>query len=157
MNNKMKHIIMPKNVYQCFIYSAAMVLDTTTENIINIIGHTGETKVFEGSGTKCCKGVHYQELIDCAMSLGLVLVHIEANPRVGNIHGDSIEVFEPKDGEKRFTNYITKHKSILTGMYPPNKVHALACDGEYIYDPCGPKEKLKTTMFEISSALILIE
>ena len=119
---------------QCLIYSIAMVLDQTPEQVIEGIGHNGLEVVWPQLPLPIClKGVHIQEMVDYALECGYAVVEIDALPcnnPIGNDASLEIEVFP--DPVERLTRLLPGRKGIVC-----SNVHACAWDGEKVYDPNG--------------------
>lgn len=110
-----------------------MVLDETPEQLIKEIGHDGlEVWWPDVGGSLQYQGFHIQEIIDRFLFRGKGLVPIEINPRSApEGYGEKWKLVPGMD-EKRFWKRIKKKTGILIGIN-----HAVAWDGELIYDPNG--------------------
>lgn len=118
----------------CLIFSFAMVLGMDPDLLQVKIGHDGLKDV---GGTKPC-GYHMQELIDVALHVGYAVTPIEAFP-ASRIPGrqDDFEInFKPDNGT-RFLRYLYDNQGVLAGKSKSGIGHAIAWDGDYVYDPKG--------------------
>lgn len=121
----------------CLIYSAAMVLDVTPEEIIKYIGHNGEEIIWKDMNSPHnLRGVHIQELQDFAKTKGLVFAHIEGLPSIGPDKKHSKVIFNEDVGIRRFESWIDGRKAIII-VSASKSMHAVAWDGEKVFDPRG--------------------
>lgn len=125
----MKLLKMSSN--QCLIFSAAMVLGEHPEDLCTEIGHDGLDIVFPLPPPACYRGHHIQEIQDLFLARGKCLYEVELNPLSG--HPDSTRYVRPYDNPRaRFERLIKNRQGILV-----SGTHAVAWDGEIIYDPNG--------------------
>jgi hypothetical protein len=117
-----------------------MAMDEDVETLERIIGHDGSEIIhpeLKSPGNR--KGFHWQEIIDAALVLNYAVVPIEARPIQTATGTDSHEVkfgdFETP--EERLLAYLDNTKGVLTGIAPSGYWHAVAWDGEQVYDPQG--------------------
>jgi len=125
---------------QCMLYAGAMLLDEDPETLISEIGHDGLERVWKDLHMPAClRGFHIQELLDCCMRRGLGLMLVELLPRSG-AQGSTLwrKVF-PTDNmaQTRFSAAIQGRPGIFVGKAASGGNHAVAWDGENIYDPNG--------------------
>ena len=140
---------------QCLLYSFAMALNIDAADVIGRIGHTGLELVYmEQEGIKRCRSMHIQELIDVSIEYGKAPVCIERNPIIGPSITEAIEPFE--NNEKRFYDSLRDQVAVL-GSYSGPVAHAVAWDGENVFDPRGYVYKLGDRDFEPTIAWILYE
>ena len=130
----MMKLIRQPNAYSCTLASAAMVFDTTTKNLIRIIGHDGSAIIFPNLPEPIRrKGFHFQEIVDAAEVLGFALIPIEAEP-VQTPNG--VDEYALNFPESRFYNHIFGNPGLISGMVR-KYWHCIAWDGEKVYDPNG--------------------
>lgn len=114
----------------CLVTSAAMILDTDPEIIHKEIGGDGTSIVWEPNGMR---GIHIQEIQDCCKRRSKMIAPIEMTPYLApDAEHQPFRVFPEKLELLRFTNHIINHRAILI---TPN--HAVAWDGENVFDPQG--------------------
>jgi hypothetical protein len=126
-----------------------MALDDDVDTLERIIGHDGSEIIhpeLKSPGNR--KGFHWQEIIDAALVLNHAVVPIEARPIQTATGTDSYEIkfngFETT--EERLLTYLEHTKGVLAGVAPSGYWHAVAWDGEQVYDPQGrvyPLEDIK--------------
>lgn len=109
---------------ECMLYSAAMLLDETPEQLAYEIGKS--------------LGVHIQEVAHCAFMRGIMLGCYQAIP-VASIGDDNIVLnticgLQP---EKRMQLYLRGRSGILCGINRLGRPHAVAFEGPLVYDPIG--------------------
>jgi len=111
----------------CLVASAAMILDTTVEELHHEISHDGTEEWWPGH----MRGVHIQEIQDCCLRRGKCLYIIEREPMIA-----PNDAYEPKTyvihQEDRFWLAIYRHRAILI-----KDNHAVAWDGIVVHDPRG--------------------
>lgn len=119
---------------QCLIYSIAMVLDQTPEEVIEGLGHNGLEVMWPRLPLPyALRGIHIQEMVDYALKCGFAVIEVEAIPcnnPLGNTDDQEMEVFE--DPISRLEDHLIGKKAVLTSLK-----HACAWDGEKVYDPNG--------------------
>jgi len=132
----MKLITNP-NSWSCLLASAAMALDTTTQDLIEMIGHNGSSVIFSElpePGSR--RGFHCQEIVDCAIKLGYLVTPIESLPYSTPDGKLDFPVDFKISNERRLRNHMKDTQGILTGLSGKWR-HAVYWNGEKIYDPRG--------------------
>lgn len=146
-SSTMKHLVMSKP--QCLLYSAAMVLDISVDDLINIIGHDG-LKSNDGK----LVGVHIQEIqTACYLLYRELLSYVELIPvsKVDdNINPIYVVCSYPPATRLQFM--IKGKYAILIGENNKGNPHAVAYDGEQVLDPVGTKYSIDD--FRMKSAWI---
>jgi len=139
---------------QCLIYSLAMVLNVTVDEIISKLGHDGLLKVWPLSPPECFAGVNMQEAIDVCDSYGIGLRYIEPMPASGVLGRPELtrNIFTADRVLSRLEIYLMNHTALLIGMIQ-GSFHCVAWDGQLIYDPNGKIYKIEE--FSFSEAWIL--
>jgi len=141
----------------CMLYSAAMLLDITTEMVIKEIGHDGSEILWPKNDKHLdmCAAYHIQEIQDICMGRGYALASIEVWPIYGPNMDEFLEVYHKQNDDltvERFFNCIKNRKALLIlecneDTKNENRTHACAWDGKNIYDPNGsiyPPEDLES-------------
>jgi len=137
----MRLLKMPKGVYGCLLYSAAMLLGETPEQLIEEIGHDGHYPLWpELDIPLCYQGHHIQEIQDSCVVRGFALAPIELFPCMTPQGHPQLMKRLLEDEELasvRFATIIKERPGILIGMANTGTGHAVAWDGKIIYDPNG--------------------
>ena len=127
-------IIKQPNPWSCLPTALAMVLDESSYDLIKEIGHDGSEEIVFSPRRKGKKGFHIQELTKLCCKRRKALIQFD---RYVNIHhSEGITVSFSDDIEYIYT-LMHDNKGILLGQTKDNKDHAVAWDGEKIYDPNG--------------------
>ena len=135
----------------CLLYAAAMVLDAKPSDICAAVGHNGNDIWWPDEvGAKRLRSHHPQEIIDYAALLGFTFVKIVAIPRIGWTEETCKPIFV--DPMIRLERWLRGRVAILL-VASGNLNHAVAWDGETIYDPRGYTKSIDD--YEIESAYIL--
>ena len=115
----------------CLVTSAAMLLDTTTEILHAEIGMTG-TDIWWPPNLM--RGIHIQEIQTCALNRGYCFSPIEVNPHLCPGTNPTLEPKAIWTGNlvAEFHSKIVCRKAILI-----THNHAVAWDGDIVYDPKG--------------------
>jgi hypothetical protein len=131
------------NSWSCLPASFSMVCNVSFQYFIALLGHDGDARPYKDKSKR--RGFHLQECIDIAWKLGFTCMPIELFPAMTYAVG--AEVFPVRFGSDdnanlaRFMHYLTTTKrGILEGLRAVNGIkmgHAVAWDGELIYDPSG--------------------
>lgn len=145
------------NKPQCLVYSAAMVLDISADDLIAEIGHDGLAIWWpEMEGNKKYRGHHIQEIIDCFLRHHKALVPIEYIPAVApEGRPDLMMLHVMKNLDERFWEAIINRKAILIGQNEVGNGHAVAWDGMKIFDPVGKIYNIKD--FKIAEAWVCFD
>ena len=125
---------------QCLLYAGAMLLNEDPSILIKEIGHDGLERVWKDLHMpRCLRGFHIQEILDCCMRRGYGLMLVELLPRSG-AQGSRLwrKVFVTDNiAHDRFAAAIEGRQGIFIGKAASGGNHAVAWDGENIYDPNG--------------------
>lgn len=136
----MKLLKMPSGFDGCLLYSAAMVLDKTPEELIDYIGHDGQEEWWGGLGRMQSKrGHHIQEIIDVCHHFGHIVMPIDYYPRSAPfMKPDAWKLlWVEATCESRMRKYLSKYPGILI-----DNRHAVAWDGDLVHDPNGKRYKI---------------
>ncbi len=140
-------LIRQPNAWSCTIASAAMVMGTSIEELIEEIGHDGSAIInpdFKSPGNR--KGFHIQEIIDAAWSRGYTVTPIDAVP-CQTVKGD--DVFKLNFPEERLLTYLKYNQGLLMGK-STNYWHCVAWNKVNIFDPRGKVYPLEECKIAIS-------
>lgn len=128
-----------KNRWSCLTCAFAMVMDVTQEELESIMGKDGEEVLLPhlpSDDVERHRGIHIQELIDAAETLGYTIVTIERIPTLALKDGSKHTIFGDGAGEQRFADHIDNSKGVIYGVSAKlGCLHALAWDGKSFYDP----------------------
>jgi hypothetical protein len=129
----------------CLVYAAAMILNADVEDILSSIGHRGQEMVWPGRDwPTCLAGVHIQEIQDVAYKYGKCFYPIEFEPTSRCSEGAPAHFsYKNRNLKLRMMNYLIDKRAILVG-----KTHAVAWDGEQVYDPNGMIYEIELFMLE---------
>lgn len=123
------------NNWSCLATSFAMILGLPVSKVIEMVGHDGSEIVFPDQPEPSCRrSFHIQELIDVCMSMLVTVTEIQRVPCMGPRNDEEFLVLEDDD---RFFRYVRAHSGVLCGLTREGGYHAVAWDGEKIYDPKG--------------------
>lgn len=131
--------------WACMAASFSMACQIPYEDFIRLLGHDGSAQRWPDSDHAV--GFHIQECIDVAIRMGLSCTPIEMEP----LHrfSPSSSTIVPihfansyKSNEYRFYRYLKCYSHSVVEVYSEResgeiKGHAVACDGQYIFDPRG--------------------
>ena len=132
----------------CLVTSAAMCLNVEPAYIWEYLGTDGHEIWWPPSGMR---GLHIQEIIDIALTLGKPFYPIEYNPMIApSLDVEPKEIFQ-SDKKERFLSHVRAGVSILI-----LHGHACACDGTHVYDPRGYIFDLENLDGQIIEAWIMI-
>lgn len=111
-----------------------MVLNENVNNLIKEIGHDGSEEIEYSTRQKIKKGFHIQELTKLCYKRNKSLIQFD---RYVNIHYNEGVTISFSDDLEYIYELMKDNKGILLGQTKDNKNHAVAWDGEKIYDPNG--------------------
>lgn len=120
----------------CLLYSAAMLLDVRPEDLIMEIGHDGMKQMWLPDPRRV---VHTpDEIQDCFVRRGFCLYQVGVYPIATPGNGlVPRPIWSEDQAAKRFEDHIRDVHGLLVGEALNGEGHAVAWDGEYIYDPRG--------------------
>ena len=116
----------------CLVTSAAMILDTTPEQLHSEIGTTGEDIWWPPSHMR---GIHIQEIQDCCLRRNRCLYPIEINPLLAPDSTGLCEARECYPEKVRLPRLKTELRFSRAILITDN--HAVAWDGRQLFDPKG--------------------
>ena len=125
---------MKTSEHKCLLYCAAMVLGTTVKSLEDLIGYTGMEKIHPDLEEPFCfRGIHIQEIQYCFFAAHKALIEWEPMPRLGPDEDHSISIYT----EKQSIEYLNKFLGKTIGILASDTHHAVAWDGNNVYDPNG--------------------
>lgn len=117
----------------CLIAALAMALSIEYEDVVKMLGHDGTS--MRGGGMT---GIHPQEVIDALLPQGVIMVIIEQHPSfVPHETINTVGLWDEIHRERRFLNYVKNRHSVLIGKNKQGGPHAVAYDGEKVFDPAS--------------------
>jgi hypothetical protein len=122
------------NGWSCILASVAMVLDWSTKELIEEIGHDGSEVIFPDLPEPAKRrGFHIQEFVPLILKSGFSATAIFVLP-CSTPDGNHFYDVPIKDPEVRFRDLVGENVGIFTGIMHKWH-HAVAWDGYRIYDP----------------------
>lgn len=104
------------------------------------LGHDGSEIIWDGLPDNYSRrNFHIQEIIDFCWKRGILLVPIEPCPAsIPPVEGVAPYIIPFENPDERFSEYIKGNIAVFEGvMQETKKRHAVAWDGEKIFDPSG--------------------
>jgi hypothetical protein len=145
----MKHLLSP-NRWSCVATSFAMVLDVPLETIIQIVKHDGSQKFWENlPEPRCRRGFHIQEMIDLCFLLGALVTPFQARPTSISDGASCLRIPETFWSPKERIERALKHPGVIQGETFEGQQHAMAWDGQRLYDPGGKIVSLEMFQLEV--------
>ena len=146
--------------WSCLPTAFAMALDKPVEEIIKAIGHDGSEVYWpELESHWANRAFHVQELVDYCFWNEIAVVCIDAMPCFN--HFDSravakeVKYLSGLEYADRLERYLKSYFGVLVGTTNFNSGHAVAWDGENVFNPRGAIESLENANFNIMSFYIL--
>ena len=138
----MKHLT-KKRSWECMLYSFAMALEVSPDEIVSYLGHDGSYIVVNKGNQAdpyCRAGFHPQEFIDFAyaMQRSKFVAPYEIVP-VSLVNGEQHAIINPQRMET-FEELVKNQQGVITGCCISNrsKHHAVAFSQGEIHDPDLP-------------------
>ena len=148
------------NRWSCLITSAAMILDTNVEVLIEELGHDGSEILWPKlPDPQRRRSFHIQEIIDLAINRDVWLTPIEAqpmslpSPRGIEQLGLPIAPYRVEMPSRRLNSYLKYRRAILIGQSIQGRPHSVAWDGQRVFDPIG--EIVPIELFSLQTAWIV--
>ncbi len=111
----------------------AMILDRPLDEILQTLGHDGSEILWSNRPEpKNRRGHGIQECIDLALSFGVALVDILANPVFDD---GTTPVFSEEFGQQRFNNYLNQYDGLLYGVTATDTGHVLVWKDQMLWNP----------------------
>ena len=137
------------------LYTAAMLLDANPNDLVEILGHSGTESVYESDDpNKRLRGFHIQEMVELFLEHEKALVRVERYPIIGPDFSQAIDAF--RDSDQRFWDRIWGNEAYLLGS-SVSGFHAVAWDGERVYDPRGYVYSLPSDKFDPKEAWLVYD
>ena len=132
------------NRWSCLPTAFAIALDVRAGMLIKWLGHDGSRVVRpELAAPECYLGFHIQELIGYAWYMGHATTPFEANPR-STVGGEPHRIEFANGNDTRILTALYANLGVLTGQsVATGSHHAVAWDGERIYNPTGEVQGLE--------------
>ncbi len=116
---------------RCTIYSLAMLLNTTVEELEEELGYVDVKPFFENGE---CRAIHPQEMVDACLKRGRALVTIEARPAAAHYYGGEGPIFDDTCAQVRMHDYLSNYAGLIVGISTNDRYHMVAWDGERVFD-----------------------
>lgn len=127
------------NGYTCAAVAFAMCLGVDKKEVLKHLPDASE--LLWPIKHNAHRGHHVQELIDLCYNFGQTVVQIDVMPVFshfsGEMQGQTRRYGTDEDFEIRIKRYLEDNYGVITGTIGFNVGHAVAWDGEKIYDPMG--------------------
>lgn len=137
MKSKPMTLQLQPNKWSCLVTAFAMALDINVNDLIKSLGHDGSEIKFPELGERGRRGHHTQEIVDLCIKNGIKVVLIEAAP-LGRHVGVEDQFYLTNDEMNfRMAYYLEHYYGVLCGMCSDTVAHAVAWNGESIYNPSG--------------------
>jgi len=139
--------------HTCLATSFAMVLDVDAKDILDSCLDPHILLWPQLEEPQCFRGSHIQEMIDYAWGMGYSVTEIQAIPMFGALGCTETYPMVGDDYEmRRIRTYIYHYVGVIT-----TPTHAVAWDGEMIYDPKGMMYPIEELVDPIQSLYIVRE
>lgn len=112
-----------------------MCLGVPVKDLFDYFGHDGSKVISDDPVPFCYRSFHDREMADYCLSLGKSLTCLDRTLQYYNLDHSQIHEYEYLEGPKRLYDTIISNVCVLGGLFP--RLHAVACDGELVYDPKG--------------------
>lgn len=120
----------------CMPTAFAMCVGCTPEAIVELIGHDGHEVIAPDlEEPSCYRGFHDQELVLALLDMGYSTTMIECNPQMIVLDSKTVDVFP--DDSRFWTALYNCRQGVIMGSGLHGILHAVAWDGNQIYDPAG--------------------
>ncbi len=137
MKTKAMTLQLQPNRFTCLATAFAMALDVNVEDLIKGLGHDGSEILFPELGERGQRGHHIQELFDYCLANSIRIVTIDAMP-LSRYKDTEPKMFLSQDAMNlRMANYLENYFGVLAGTTEHGCNHAVAWNGEKIFNPAG--------------------
>jgi len=128
------------NRWSCLATSFAMALDIPVAQFFDLVGHDGSEILYpELPEPVCRRGIHVQEAIEVAWTLGYSSTPFELFPQSRTSPGGPTHVVKfPTGNWDRFSSQIGCRKGVIECVTQIGNGHAVAFLENVIYDPASP-------------------
>lgn len=131
-------LIKATDSHSCGLASLAMLLDSDPSDLVLELGHNGGEVIWPNDDEpECFRGFHTQEFVDICFRRNMALIEIIAQPFIFNRSGEPRQILELSEADSRIQSYMTGTPGIIIGVIESGARHAVAWDGEKVYDPIG--------------------
>ncbi|GMU26175.1 MAG: hypothetical protein AMXMBFR16_10800 [Candidatus Uhrbacteria bacterium] len=138
----MPYEIPVNNKFSCLPASFSMVCGVPFKKFIELLGHDGSATPFKSTSDK--QAFHIQECLDVAWKLGFICMPIDlfciSSPTADGSQG-VFKIWDQDAAAARFLQYLKGRAGVMEGASFRSqgvlRGHAVAWDGEKIYDPRG--------------------
>jgi hypothetical protein len=144
MIHRLLHLQKQPSENTCAITAFAMAMGMNVKELMTYFPD-GDQVFWPELERHNCRGHHVQELVDFAVENEFAVTEIHANPVFSHhdpvVGGVTKPIFTEEKLVERITKYMSNNWGVITGVKGFNAGHAVAWDGESVYDPCGEISK----------------
>lgn len=153
MFNRKMELQKQPNDWSCLPTAFAMTLDMPVEQIIEELGHDGSEVIFPNlEDPYSRRSFHPQELLDICILRDYGVIPVEREPSC-EVQG---HVYKLSLSKRRLDYYLVNYTNcILIGTSQSGKPHAVAWNGERVFDPNGKIYGI--TNFCINMLLLIVK
>lgn len=141
MKSKTMSLQLQPSRHSCLATAFAMALDINVDDLIHDLGHDGSRLLFPELGPFGVCGHHIQELLDYCLRNGIKVVTIDALPLSKYRGTEDRYYMSEEQTNERMAHYIENYYGVLAGSTLNGVNHAVAWNGQDIYNPSGIVEK----------------
>jgi len=121
-----KPLVMKVSEHRCLLYSVAMILGTSVQELETAVGHRGDPP----------KGHHFVEFIKPARSIGYTLCYVPVMPV--NISSEGHHpVYTQVQARQKLEDWLAKNYCVILGKNKRGVGHAVAWFRTHGIDPSG--------------------
>lgn len=126
------------NSWSCLPSAFAIVLDRKVQDVVEAVGHDGSNIVFQDlPDPQRRRSFHIQEVLIACLKLGHVFLPIYQQL---TITPNGLQKFSWICQE--YDEFVSTHIGVFTGLTSGGRRHAVAWDGQEVYDPVGVRYNL---------------
>ena len=135
----------------CLLTAFAMAMDVDQTLLLEHIG-TDPNEILwpELLEPQCFRGHHIQEMMTAAFTLGFTITEVQVRPCFAQIGTTKIVPLLIGDGLNRMRHYLRATQGVIR-----LRTHAVAWDGEMVYDPAGTMYRIEVILDQIESYYIV--
>ncbi len=137
MKTKEMTLQLQPNRWSCLATAFAMALDINVEDLIKDLGHDGSQILFPELDENGRAGHHIQEIMDYCLANSVRVVTIDAMPLSKYPGFEGRQYCSDEHLQGRMAHYLENYYGVLAGSTKEGYNHAVAWNGEKIYNPAG--------------------
>lgn len=133
-----------------------MALEIDQFILRDMIGHDGSKILWPAlPEPQRRRAFHVQEMTEPAFSVGKLICEIEEQPVFAPYYGEAVS--EVKMPESRFSDWLARSIGVIGCATKQNQRHAVAWDGNLIFDPAGTVLTLESMPYKPFILWVLID